>query len=166
MPPHEPPNIAFTASENAWTLSVPKSRRSWSQERRQEDCLHVPRNTTCSPARDPFSAPEPRRRQVHVIERQINALRTWAIDCNHHVVAEVEDRSVSGNLAPLSRPKLGKWFTPDHLEMWDALAVSTQDRMSRNDLQFMGFIQHVMDWGKSIVILDDPSFDILSQKAG
>ncbi|WP_159395229.1 recombinase family protein [Streptomyces albireticuli] len=96
------------------------------------------------------------------IERQLNVLRTWAIDCNHHVVAEVEDRSVSGGMAPWKRPKLGQWLKPEAIEQWDLIAVSTQDRMSRNDLQFMAFVQKIMDWGKNLIIIDDPSFDILS----
>ncbi|MGW7387144.1 recombinase family protein, partial [Streptomyces sp. NPDC054794] len=72
-------------------------------------------------------------------------------------------RSVSGSVDLPERPSMGPWLTEEGREKWDVLAVTTQDRLSRDDLHFMAFVKNVLDWGKTLVVLNDPSFDISTE---
>ncbi|MEU1312245.1 recombinase family protein [Streptomyces cinnamoneus] len=74
------------------------------------------------------------------------------------VVGAAEDRSVSGDVDMFDRDALGKWLTEEGLTQWDELWVTNQDRLSRDDTHVMAFVFKCLQWGKSIVILDDPSF--------
>jgi DNA invertase Pin-like site-specific DNA recombinase len=58
---------------------------------------------------------------------------------------------------------MGPWLTEEGREKWDVLAVTPQDRLSRDDLHFMAFVKNVLDWGKTLVVLNDPSFDISTE---
>lgn len=97
------------------------------------------------------------------ITRQLEKLHTWAEGLGHEVAGVVEDRSVSGAVDLPERPSMGPWLTEEGREKWDVLAVATQDRLSRDDLHFMAFVKNVLDWGKTLVVLDDPSFDISTE---
>ncbi|WP_327745062.1 recombinase family protein [Streptomyces europaeiscabiei] len=97
------------------------------------------------------------------ITRQLEKLHTWAEGLGHAVAGVVEDRSVSGAVDLPERPSMGPWLTEEGREQWDVLAVATQDRLSRDDLHFMAFVKNVLDWGKTLVVLDDPSFDISTE---
>lgn len=97
------------------------------------------------------------------IPRQLEHLHTWAQGLSHPVAGVVEDRSVSGSVDLPERPSMGPWLTEEGREKWDVLAVTTQDRLSRDDLHFMAFVKNVLDWGKTLVVLDDPSFDISTE---
>ncbi|MFI8298631.1 recombinase family protein [Streptomyces nigra] len=97
------------------------------------------------------------------IPRQLEKLHTWAQGLGHDVAGVVEDRSVSGSVDLPERPSMGPWLTEEGREEWDVLAVTTQDRLSRDDLHFMAFVKNVLDWGKTLVVLDDPSFDIATE---
>jgi site-specific DNA recombinase len=97
------------------------------------------------------------------IPRQLEKLHTWAQGLGHEVAGVVEDRSVSGSVDLPERPSMGPWLTEEGREKWDVLAVTTQDRLSRDDLHFMAFVKNVLDWGKTLVVLDDPSFDISTE---
>lgn len=97
------------------------------------------------------------------IPRQLEKLRTWAQGLGHAVAGVVEDRSVSGSVDLPERPSMGPWLTEEGREKWDVLAITTQDRLSRDDLHFMAFVKNVLDWGKTLVVLDDPSFDISTE---
>ncbi|MFF9062427.1 recombinase family protein [Streptomyces sp. NPDC014882] len=97
------------------------------------------------------------------IPRQLEKLHTWAQGLGHDVAGVVEDRSVSGSVDLPERPSMGPWLTEEGREKWDVLAVTTQDRLSRDDLHFMAFVKNVLDWGKTLVVLDDPSFDIATE---
>lgn len=97
------------------------------------------------------------------IPRQLEKLHTWAQGLGHEVAGVVEDRSVSGSVDLPERPSMGPWLTEEGREQWDVLAVTTQDRLSRDDLHFMAFVKNVLDWGKTLVVLDDPSFDISTE---
>ncbi|WP_432117954.1 recombinase family protein [Streptomyces sp. bgisy032] len=97
------------------------------------------------------------------IPRQLEKLHTWAQRLGHEVAGVVEDRSVSGSVDLPERPSMGPWLTEEGREKWDVLAVTTQDRLSRDDLHFMAFVKNVLDWGKTLVVLDDPSFDIATE---
>ncbi|WP_410591804.1 recombinase family protein [Amycolatopsis sp. lyj-23] len=76
------------------------------------------------------------------------------------VVGKAIDRSVSGDVDFFDRPDLRKWLTDEAREQWDELWVTTQDRLSRNDMHFLAFVFKILEWGKTIVILDDPSLDL------
>ncbi|MFJ4941514.1 recombinase family protein [Streptomyces albidoflavus] len=99
------------------------------------------------------------------IERQQEELKEWL----HHnpwaqLVHATEDRSVSGAIDLKDRPGLGPWLREeDKQQQWDALWVSTQDRLGRDDLHFMAFVKDVMDWKKVIFVGDDPSFDLTTE---
>ncbi|SFM89671.1 Site-specific DNA recombinase [Streptomyces sp. cf124] len=97
------------------------------------------------------------------IARQLERLHTWAQGLSYPVAGVVEDRSVSGAVDLPERPSMGPWLTEEGREKWDVLAVATQDRLSRDDLHFMAFVKNVLDWGKTLVVLDDPSFDISTE---
>lgn len=97
------------------------------------------------------------------IARQLEKLDAWAQQHSYAVAGVVEDRSVSGSIDLPDRPSMGPWLTEEGREEWDVLAVTTQDRLSRDDLHFMAFVKNVLDWGKLLVVLDDPSFDISTE---
>jgi len=67
---------------------------------------------------------------------------------------------VSGSVDLPERPSIGPWLTEEGREKRD---VTTQDRLSRDDLHFMAFVKNVLDWGKTLVVLNDPSFDISTE---
>lgn len=76
------------------------------------------------------------------------------------VVGTATDRGVSRLTAPATRPELGKWFTPENLGRWDEVWVTTQDRLHGDTRLFLEFAWFVRDRGKTLRILDDPSFDM------
>ncbi|WRZ90022.1 recombinase family protein [Streptomyces sp. NBC_01007] len=97
------------------------------------------------------------------IPRQLEHLHRWAQGLGYPVAGVVEDRSVSGSVDLPERPSMGPWLTEEGRKKWDVLAVTTQDRLSRDDLHFMAFVKNVLDWGKTLIVLDDPSFDISTE---
>lgn len=72
------------------------------------------------------------------------------------------DRSVSGGINMFDRPQLGEWLNEEGRESWDELWVTTQDRLSRNDIHFLAFVFKMIEWGKVLVVLDDPTLDLHS----
>ncbi|MHA6763340.1 recombinase family protein [Streptacidiphilus sp. PAMC 29251] len=94
------------------------------------------------------------------IERQLEKLHRGADERSLVVVDVVEDRTVSGAVDLKDRPSLGKWLTEEGRSQWDVLLVTTQDRLSRDDLHFAAFVGDMLRWGKQIIILDDPSLDL------
>lgn len=70
------------------------------------------------------------------------------------------DPNVSGEVEPENRPDLGTWLTPEGRDRWDEIWVTNQDRLSRDDMHFMAFVNHVIEWGKVLVVLDDPNLDL------
>ncbi|MGW2900439.1 recombinase family protein [Streptomyces sp. NPDC001212] len=94
------------------------------------------------------------------IEDQDLKLRTRAVtEGGVSIVGTAADLSVSGDVDMFVRPKLGTWLTPEGREQWDELWVTTQDRLSRDDIHFMAFVFKVIEWGKSVIVLDDPQFN-------
>lgn len=98
------------------------------------------------------------------IERQHEKLKSW-LHRNPwaRLVHATEDRSVSGSIDLKDRPELGPWLAEDKRDDWDAIWISTQDRLGRDDLHFMAFVKDVMDWKKGVFVEDDPSFDLTTE---
>nr|WTB33740.1 recombinase family protein [Streptomyces sp. NBC_00830] len=94
------------------------------------------------------------------LERQGLELSEAIVKGNHTLAGWVEDATVSGAVNLDQRPSLGKWLRVPLVHEWDALMVTTQDRISRDDMHWWSFIQWVLKTEKGILILDDPAFDI------
>ncbi|MFJ9771788.1 recombinase family protein [Kitasatospora sp. NPDC101157] len=92
------------------------------------------------------------------IEAQDKKLRARAHEEGVIVVGDTEDLSISGDIDPFRRPKLGPWLQEHNRDRWDELWVTTQDRLSRSEPHVMALIFEVLKWGKLIVVLDDPEF--------
>lgn len=98
--------------------------------------------------------------QSSALERQHAALSKAIFEGSHILVGWVEDSTVSGAVNLDERPSLGKWLKEPLVHEWEALMVTTQDRISRNDLHWWSFIDWCLKNKKTIIVLDDPSFDI------
>ncbi|MBT2400473.1 recombinase family protein [Streptomyces sp. ISL-100] len=94
------------------------------------------------------------------IEGQDEKLRTRASqEADVTIVGTAVDMSVQGDVDMPDRPSLGQWLTPEGLEKWDEIWVTTQDRLSRSDVHFMAFVFKVIEWSKKVTVLDDPQFN-------
>ncbi|MDH6705378.1 site-specific DNA recombinase [Kitasatospora sp. MAA19] len=89
---------------------------------------------------------------------QDRKLRARAHEEGAIIAGHPEDLSVSGDVDPFHRPKLGPWLQEHNLDRWDELWVTTQDRLSRSEPHVMALVFEVLKWGKLIVVLDDPEF--------
>ncbi|MFE4581284.1 recombinase family protein [Streptomyces chartreusis] len=79
------------------------------------------------------------------------------------VVGVAQDLSVSGDVDPFTRKALGPWLTEEGRTKWDEIWVTTQDRLSRDDEHTHDFLKQVVrQWGKRVVILDNPNLDFLT----
>ncbi|MHC5262469.1 recombinase family protein [Streptomyces sp. UC4497] len=78
-------------------------------------------------------------------------------------VGRVVDSTVSGAVNLDQRASLGKWLRAPLVDEWDALMVTSQDRITRDDMHWWQFVDWVLKNGKSVVVLDDPSFDISTE---
>lgn len=94
------------------------------------------------------------------IPRQVEAGEREVITRKGALAGIVKDEGVSGAVDFPDRPKLAGWLTPEGLSRWDCLIVTTQDRLSRDDLHFNAFMRHMLDWNKQLIILDDPTIDL------
>lgn len=94
------------------------------------------------------------------IESQHDKLTRHAAAEGVTVVGVAQDLSVSGDVDPFTRKSLGPWLTEENRGKWDELWVTTQDRLSRNDEHTHEFLRRVVrQWGKKVVILDNPNLD-------
>ncbi|MFD4996683.1 recombinase family protein [Streptomyces buecherae] len=75
------------------------------------------------------------------------------------IVHTAVDLSIKGDVNMFVRPKLGPWLQDEKLGEWDELWVTNQDRLSRDDIHFMAFVFKILEWGKSVTVLDDPGFN-------
>ncbi|MDX3800606.1 recombinase family protein [Streptomyces sp. AK04-3B] len=75
------------------------------------------------------------------------------------VVGTAVDLSVSGDVDPFQRKALGPWLAEESLSKWDELWVSTQDRLSRDDIHFLRFVFWAIEHNKTVMVLDDPGFN-------
>ncbi|MFD5554385.1 recombinase family protein [Streptomyces sp. NPDC127068] len=78
----------------------------------------------------------------------------------HVAVGMVEDATVSGAINLDERPKLGQWMRSPRWEQWDAIMVTTLDRITRNQYHWEVFAERCHQAGKEIICLDDPALDI------
>lgn len=92
------------------------------------------------------------------IESQDEKLRQRAETEGVTVVGTAVDLSVSGDVDPFHRKSLGPWLVNEGLSKWDELWVSTQDRLSRDDIHFMAFVFWAIEHSKKVIVLDDPEF--------
>ncbi|MFJ4519501.1 recombinase family protein [Streptomyces sp. NPDC088810] len=76
------------------------------------------------------------------------------------VAGEVEDVCVSGAVNLDDRPKLGRWMKDPLWHEWDAIMVTSLDRITRDQHHWDRFAERCHKGGKEIVCLDDPSLDI------
>ena len=97
-------------------------------------------------------------RQDDALERRVAERRTDGQATE--VVGKAVDRSVSGDVDMPDRPELSQWLTEEGRAQWDEMWVTTQDRLSRNDMHFMSFVFKTIEWGKVLIVLDDPSLDL------
>ncbi|MFE0976897.1 recombinase family protein [Streptomyces rochei] len=93
------------------------------------------------------------------IESQHDKLSRRALSEGVTVVGSAVDLSVSGDVDPFQRRELGAWLTEENLTKWDELWVSTQDRLSRDDIHFLRFVFWAIENNKSVLVLDDPGFN-------
>lgn len=98
------------------------------------------------------------------LERQHADLSRAIITGGHSLVEWVEDATVSGAVNLWDRKSLGKWLKEPLIHTWDALMVTEQDRISRNDLHWSAFVGWVLEHDKSVIILDDPGFDLSTSR--
>lgn len=97
------------------------------------------------------------------MERQDAELREAIATGGHTVAGWVEDATVSGAVNLDERPSLGKYLAEPLVHDWDALMVTTQDRISRDDMHWWAFVGWVLANKKTIIVLDDPSFNISTE---
>ncbi|MER7847002.1 recombinase family protein [Kitasatospora sp. NPDC096077] len=98
------------------------------------------------------------------LERQHADLSRAIVTGGHTLVEWVEDATVSGAVNLWDRKSLGKWLKEPLIHTWDALMVTEQDRISRNDLHWSTFVGWVLEHEKSVIILDDPGFDLSTSR--
>ncbi|WP_248960617.1 recombinase family protein [Sphaerisporangium perillae] len=98
--------------------------------------------------------------QSSALERQDVQLAEAIRKGRHAVAGWVEDATVSGAVNLDKRPSLGKWLREPLIHEWDAMMVTSQDRITRDDLHWAAFVGWVLENNKTVVILDDPAFDL------
>lgn len=103
--------------------------------------------------------------EAGAMERQRQLLSAWLAesDCvlaNGPGGGWVEDETVSGAVHLDDRPSLGQWLRPPLLDEWDMMVVTEQDRVTRDDLHWWAFVGRLIEWGKRLVVLDDPTLDL------
>lgn len=94
------------------------------------------------------------------LERQEVALARAIREQGHTIAGWVEDATVSGAINLDKRPSLGKWLQEPLIHEWDAMMVTEQDRITRDDLHWSAFVGWLLENDKTAIILDDPTFDI------
>lgn len=94
------------------------------------------------------------------LERQDVALARAIREQGHTLAGWVEDATVSGAVNLDKRRSLGKWLKEPLIHEWDAMMVTEQDRITRDDLHWAAFVGWLLEKDKTAIILDDPTFDI------
>ncbi|MGP3686197.1 recombinase family protein [Streptomyces sp. IBSNAI002] len=94
------------------------------------------------------------------LARQAEALDGVAAEGRFDVVGDVEDSFISGAVRPEERPGLGRWMREPLWYEWDAIMVTSLDRITRNQMHWEMFADKCYQGGKDIICLDDPALDI------
>ncbi|WP_404959973.1 recombinase family protein [Streptomyces sp. 147326] len=94
------------------------------------------------------------------LARQAEALDGAVAEGRYDAVGDVEDSFVSGAVRPEERPSLGKWMREPLWYEWDAIMVTSLDRITRNQTHWEMFADKCYQGGKDVICLDDPSLDI------
>ncbi|MFD9303104.1 recombinase family protein [Streptomyces sp. NPDC060048] len=94
------------------------------------------------------------------LARQAEALDRAAAEGRFDVVGDVEDSFISGAVRPEKRPGLGRWMREPLWYEWDAIMVTSLDRITRNQTHWEMFADKCYQDGKDVVCLDDPALDI------
>lgn len=83
-------------------------------------------------------------------------------DARHgrQVAAWVEDATVSGSVNLVERKSLGRYLQEPLVHTWDTMKVVNQARITRDDMHWWAFVGWCLKNNKTIIILDDPSFEI------
>lgn len=98
--------------------------------------------------------------QSSALERQDVRLSEAVRKGNHTLAGWVEDATVSGSINLDKRPSLAKWLVSPLIHEWDGMMVTAQDRITRDDLHWAAFVGFVMENDKTVIVLDDPAFDL------
>lgn len=99
------------------------------------------------------------------LEQQDKRLDKAGIEHGIDIVDDVEDATVSGSVNLADRPSLGKWLKEPRISQWEVLMVTAQDRITRDDWEWMAFLLLCRNNGKHVLILDDPSFDLYDRNS-
>nr|WP_275432034.1 MULTISPECIES: recombinase family protein [unclassified Streptomyces] len=94
------------------------------------------------------------------LARQVEALDGAAAEGRFDVVGDVEDSFISGAVRPDERPGLGRWMREPLWYRWDAIMVTSLDRITRNQTHWEMFADRCYQDGKDVICLDDPALDI------
>ncbi|GAA0375562.1 recombinase family protein [Streptomyces blastmyceticus] len=97
------------------------------------------------------------------LERQGIELEEACREGGHDIVEWVEDSCVSGAVNLDKRKSLGKWLKEPLVNEWEALMVTTQDRITRDDIHWWLFVAWVLEHKKTVIVLDDPSLDLTTE---
>ncbi len=88
-------------------------------------------------------------------ERQRAGLEAWAKSLGHTIVGWAEDLDVSGSVSPWERVDLGRWLTAKPPTMFDVIAATKIDRLSRDLGDFVDLIEWTSQRGKHLVAYMD-----------
>ncbi|MFZ3548590.1 recombinase family protein [Streptomyces sp. 4.24] len=94
------------------------------------------------------------------LARQGEALDGAAAEGRFDVVGDAEDSFISGAVHPDERPGLGRWMREPLWHEWDAIMVTSLDRITRNQTHWEMFADTCYQDGKDVICLDDPALDI------
>ncbi|WP_328963268.1 recombinase family protein [Streptomyces virginiae] len=94
------------------------------------------------------------------LARQAEALDGAVGESRFDVVGDVEDSFISGAVRPEERPGLGRWMREPLWYEWDAIMVTSLDRITRNQTHWEMFADKCYQDGKDVICLDDPALDI------
>ena len=85
-------------------------------------------------------------------DRDEDVLTQWASAYGHDIVAMTKDH-VSGSVSPFDREHLGPWLNDPALRMkWDAILVTSIDRMGRDATNALLFRNWVAKNGKQLIV--------------
>ncbi|WP_411102106.1 recombinase family protein [Streptomyces sp. cmx-4-9] len=94
------------------------------------------------------------------LARQAAALDNAVAESRFDEVGDVEDSFISGAVRPEERPGLGRWMREPLWCEWDAIMVTSLDRITRNQTHWEMFADKCHESGKDVICLDDPALDI------